>query len=73
MEIRAHNNVTLAPTIDFVTLRQWYNQHNVAGAKEVYLKTPTGIKNGKGSMFSLELFIHEDRVSQVQFVIGMVN
>jgi len=53
----------LAPGIDFVTLCQWYNQQNVAGAREVYLKMPAGIKGGKGSTFSLKLFIHEDRVS----------
>jgi hypothetical protein len=62
VEIRAHKNVALSPAVDFVTLRQWYNQHNVAGVREVYLKTPAGIKGGKGSTFSLELFIHEDRV-----------
>lgn len=53
----------LAPGIDFVTLCQWYNQQNVARVREVYLKTPAGIKGGKGSTFSLELFIHKDRVS----------
>lgn len=63
MEIRGYKNVALSPTVDFLTLCQWYNQHIVAGVKEVYLKTPAGIKGGKGSTFSLELFIHEDRVS----------
>jgi len=62
VELRAHGNVTLAARTEFVTLRQWYNEHNIAGAKEVYLKTPVGIKNGKGSTFMLELFIHEDKV-----------
>ena len=62
-ELRAHGNVTLGPGIDFFTLCQWYNQQNIAGTKEVYLKVPTGVKNGKGSTFMLELFIHEDMVN----------
>jgi hypothetical protein len=57
----------LPPDIDFVTLRQWYNSHNVAGAKEVFLKPPVGVKNAKGSSFCLELFVHEDRVSRILY------
>jgi hypothetical protein len=59
---RAHRNVTPRPGIDFLRLHQWYNQQNVVGPKEVYLKVPAGIKNGKGSTFMLELFIHGDMV-----------
>jgi hypothetical protein len=36
--------------------------HNVTGSREVYLKPPVGVKNGKGSAFCLELFVHEDKV-----------
>ena len=63
VELRARNNIALQANIDFMTLRQWYNLFNVAGTKEIYLKTPPGIKNSKGSSFCLELFIHEDMVS----------
>lgn len=67
VEIRAHGNVTLAGDVDFDTLRIWYNRHNIAGSREVYLKPPVGVKGSKGSSFCLELFIHEDRVSTTIF------
>jgi len=63
VELRARTNIALQQNIDFITLRQWYNIFNVVGMKEVYLKPPPGVKNGKGSAFCLELFVHEDIVS----------
>lgn len=63
VELRARGNIALQANIDFMTLRQWYNSFNVTGTKEIYLKPPPGVKNGKGSSFCLELFIHEDVVS----------
>lgn len=64
VEIRAHGNITLAADVDFDTLRVWYNRHNIAGSREVYLKPPVGVKGSKAcSSFCLEIFIHEERVS----------
>lgn len=63
VELRAQGNITLGENLAFDTLRVYYNRHNNAGSREVYLKPPVGVKSVKGSSFCLEIFIHEDRVS----------
>jgi hypothetical protein len=46
-ELRAHGNVTLGPGIDFFTLRQWYNQQNIARTKKFTSKSPQESRLGR--------------------------
>ena len=62
VELRGQNNIALSENVDMETLRSWYNFHNVVGSREAYLKNPVGVRGAKGGAFSLELFVHEDRV-----------
>lgn len=65
VEFRGQNNLTLPADVDDYSLRTFYNKYNVVGSREAFLKNPVGMKGAKGGAFTLELFIHEDRVSTI--------
>ena len=64
-ELRAPNNVMLEPGHKGLSLRQWYNSVNTDETRAIYVKVPMGKDKGisKGSSFTLELFIHVNKVS----------
>ena len=56
--------MTFPPDTDTLTIREWFNKYNHLETRDVYISLPPGVgKVAKGMAFSLELFIHVDRVS----------
>jgi hypothetical protein len=68
-ELRARGNLTFPPDTDMLTIREWFNNYSRSEMRDIYIAVPTGVgRIAKGMAFSLELFIHVDRVSNIKFL-----
>lgn len=73
-ELRGYGNISFPPDTDLLSLREWYNKYNQEGTRDMFIKVPTGLgKAARGTAFSLELFIHVDRVSGCLHALLLTN